>query len=102
MTDRVKCAVAPLVDTPEKIWSLSPIETDGRTFKIVRIFKTKWFSRFARNNKISNDGLCIAVARVERGLIDADLGGGVINQRIARDGEDASGDFRTIVFLLAD
>jgi len=39
-----------------------------------------------------------AVKRAERGLVDADLGGGVIKQRVARPGQGRSGGFR---FLLA-
>ena len=35
--------------------------------------------------------------RAERGLIDADLGGGVVKQRVARPGQGRSGGYRTIV-----
>jgi hypothetical protein len=35
----------------------------------------------------------------ERGLIDADLGGGVIKQRVAREGEGKSGGFRTMILF---
>ncbi|SPL62475.1 FIG071147: hypothetical protein [Ochrobactrum soli] len=38
-----------------------------------------------------------AVRRAERGQIDADLGGGVIKQRVARAGQGKSGGFRTII-----
>jgi len=40
-----------------------------------------------------------AVARAERGLIDGDLGGGVIKQRIARPGQGKSGGYRSIIFF---
>ena len=53
----------------------------------VRIFKSRWFQRFARKERISDAALRNAVARAERGQIDADLGGDVIKQRIARPGE---------------
>ncbi len=43
--------------------------------------------------------MCAAVARAEKGLIDADLGGGVIKQRIARPGEGRSGGLRSIVLF---
>ena len=36
------------------------------------------------------------------GLIDADLGGGVIKQRIARKGRGRSGGFRTVVLFRRD
>ena len=37
--------------------------------------------------------------RAGQGLIDADLGGGVIKQRIARKGQGRSGGFRSIVLF---
>ena len=40
-----------------------------------------------------------AVARADRSLIDADLGGGVIKQRIARPGKGKSGGYRTIIIF---
>jgi hypothetical protein len=40
-----------------------------------------------------------AVARAQRGQIDADLGGGVIKQRIARPGEGRSKGYRTIIYF---
>lgn len=69
----------------------------------MRIFKTKWFRRFARQNNIADAALLDAIRRAELGLLDADLGGGVIKQRVARDGEGRSGGFRTlIVYQLGD
>ena len=50
------------------------------------VFRNAWFGRFARKGKISAAALWEAVERAERGLIDADLGGGVIKQRISRPG----------------
>ncbi len=63
----------------------------------MRVFKTKAFSRFARKAALDDGALCKAVADAERGLIDADLGGGVIKQRIARRGGGKSGGFRTVI-----
>jgi hypothetical protein len=37
--------------------------------------------------------LCEAIRDAERGLIAADLGGGVIKQRIARPGKGSRADF---------
>lgn len=53
--------------------------------------------RFARREKIRDADLCAAVARAERGLIDARLGGGLIKQRVPRQGQGRSGGFRTII-----
>jgi hypothetical protein len=63
----------------------------------VRVLKTKAFSRFARKAALDDASLCKAVADAECGLIDADLGGGVIKQRIARRGRGKSAGFRTAI-----
>ena len=65
----------------------------------MRIFKNKAFARFARKARIADAVLCAAIADLARGLVDADLGGGVVKQRIARPGEGKSGGFRTIILL---
>jgi hypothetical protein len=67
----------------------------------VRVFKTKEFGRFSRREKIADKVLCEAVARAGRGLIDADLGGGLIKQRVARPGQGRSGGFRTLLVYRA-
>lgn len=67
----------------------------------MRVFKSGWFQKFARKEKISDAMLCEAVARAERGQIDADLGSGLIKQRVARPGAGKSGGFRTLVFFRA-
>lgn len=64
-----------------------------------RVFKTRWFQRFARKEKIADAVLLNAVARAGKGQVDADLGGGVIKQRIARAGHGKSGGYRTIIFF---
>lgn len=46
---------------------------------------------------ISAEALLEAVDRAEKGLIDANLGGGVIKQRIARPGAGKSGGYRSVV-----
>ena len=63
----------------------------------MRTFKTKAFTRFADKAGISDIGLCRAVREAERGLVGADLGGGIIKQRIARPGRGKSGGFRTLI-----
>jgi hypothetical protein len=55
------------------------------------------FTRFARKARLADKMLRQAVSEIERGLIHADLGGGVIKQRIARSGGGKSGGFRTII-----
>jgi hypothetical protein len=63
----------------------------------VRIFKTKWLTRFSRRERISDANLSEAIDRAERGLVDADLGSGLIKQRVARAGQGRSGGYRMLV-----
>ena len=67
----------------------------------MRIFKNAWFVRFAHAQNISDDALREAVLRAENGQVDADLGGGVVKQRIARSGQGKSSGYRTIILLRA-
>ncbi|WP_262504404.1 type II toxin-antitoxin system RelE/ParE family toxin [Sphingobium sp. KCTC 72723] len=48
---------------------------------------------------MSNAALQDAVDRAESGLVDADLGGGVIKQRVARAGQGKSGGYRTLILF---
>ena len=63
----------------------------------MRIFKTRWFARFARRQGVADRSLVEAVARAGRGLVDADLGGGIIKQRVARAGQGRSGGHRMLI-----
>lgn len=65
----------------------------------MRIFRTKPFARFADKEGIDDAALVEAVRRAELGMFDADLGGGVIKQRIARQGQGKSGGFRSIMLF---
>lgn len=63
------------------------------------VYKTKVFARFARKAGIRDTDLWEAAHRANEGLIDADLGGRVIKQHIARTGEGRSGGSRCIVLF---
>ena len=52
----------------------------------MKVFKLKPFVRLAKKEKISDAALRKAVERAEKGLIDGDLGGHVIKQRVGRRG----------------
>jgi len=52
----------------------------------MHVFLTKPMARFVRREGLNSASLVEAVARAESGLIDADLGGGLIKQRVARKG----------------
>jgi hypothetical protein len=63
----------------------------------MRVFAVKLFAKFQKQERISDAALCAAIARAERGLVDADLGHGLIKQRLARPGKGRSGGYRTLV-----
>lgn len=68
----------------------------------MRVFKNAWFARFARKEKIPASALMDAIERANKGQIDADLGGGVIKQRIARPYEGKSKGYRSIILFRKD
>lgn len=61
------------------------------------IYKLKPFVRFARGENIADEDLVDAVERAARGLMDADLGGGLIKQRVARRGQGRRGGYRVMI-----
>ena len=63
----------------------------------MRIFKTRTLAKFARKNGIADASFVAAVERAMEGAIDADLGGRVIKQRVARPGQDKRGGFRLLI-----
>jgi hypothetical protein len=67
----------------------------------VRIFKTKLLARFTRREGIDDASLNEAVERAGRGLVDADLGGGLFKQRVPRKGEGRRGGYRMLVAFRA-
>lgn len=63
----------------------------------MRIYKNGWFEKFARKEKIEDAALCEAIRNADNGLVDADLGYGIIKQRVAQPGAGKSGGYRTII-----
>lgn len=63
------------------------------------VYKTKEFAKFARKVRLGSTELLQAAEAVGSGRWDADLGGGVFKQRIAREGAGKSGGFRTIILF---
>jgi hypothetical protein len=61
------------------------------------VFKTRWFDRWARQEGLAATSLCAAVQEMTRGLVDADLGSGLVKKRIGRPGQGKSGGYRTLV-----
>jgi len=63
----------------------------------MRVFKTRAVVRFCKREAITDEQLADAIRRAERGLIDADLGRGLIKQRVARPGKGRRGGWRTLI-----
>ena len=62
-----------------------------------RLFKTRWFARWARKQSLDDHSLCQAVTELAQGLYEADLGGGLFKKRVARTGGGKSGGYRTLI-----
>lgn len=62
-----------------------------------QVFKTRHFARWMRKTDLTDQALCEAVDEMSRGLIDADLGGGVMKKRVGLAGRGKRGGARTLV-----
>ncbi|MEO6191775.1 MAG: type II toxin-antitoxin system RelE/ParE family toxin [Thermoanaerobaculia bacterium] len=62
-----------------------------------RVFKTRHFSRWMRKTDLTEEALCLAISEMEKGLIDAELGGGVVKKRVPLPGRGKSGSTRTLL-----
>lgn len=63
----------------------------------MQAFKTKAFAKWASSEGLGDEPLALAVAEMERGLIDARLGGQVVKKRVALPGRGKRGSTRTLV-----
>lgn len=61
------------------------------------ILKTRGFSRWMRKTQLDDAMLHAAIDEMERGLVDADLGGNILKKRIALPGKGKSGSVRTLI-----
>ena len=69
----------------------------------MRIFKYKWFHRFAGKEGITDSELKEIVKQLEKGQFYADLGGGVYKMRLVAPSEGKKGgDFRLIVMFKSE
>ena len=64
---------------------------------MIRIFKNKAFSKWAAKEGLDDDTLLDAVSEMEKGLIDAELGGHVVKKRVPIGGQGKSGGMRTLL-----
>jgi hypothetical protein len=63
----------------------------------MRVFKNKWFARWARAEGISDSILLQAAAEIVAGQVEADLGGYLFKKRLAREGSGKRGGYRTLI-----
>ena len=63
----------------------------------MRVFKNKWFQKWAAKEGLDDEVLRAAVEEIENGLIDAELGGHVVKKRVALPGRGKRGGTRTLV-----
>lgn len=64
---------------------------------MIRVFKTRYFSRWMRKTDLTDKLLIRAVDEMARGLVDADLGAGLFKKRVAFPGRGKSGSARVLV-----
>jgi hypothetical protein len=62
-----------------------------------RVFKIRYFGRWMRKTELTDEALCGAVREMAQGLIDADLGGGVVKKRVGLGGRGKRGGSRILV-----
>lgn len=62
-----------------------------------RVFKTRHFQRWMRKTELPDAALCKAASEMTSGLIDADLGGGLVKKRVGLAGCGKRGGARTLV-----
>jgi len=61
------------------------------------IYKTRNFARWARKIGLNDSLLETAVFEIQSGLLEADLGGGIVKKRIAFPGRGKRGSTRTLL-----
>lgn len=60
-------------------------------------YKTRTFARWMKREGLNDRDLHVALEEMQKGLVDARLGGGLVKKRIARTGQGKSGGYRVIV-----
>lgn len=62
-----------------------------------RVFKTRYFKRWMRKTELTNAALCVAVVEMTNGLVDAELGGGIVKKRIGISDRGKRSGVRTLI-----
>lgn len=61
------------------------------------IYKSKWFSKWASKQGLSDESLRSAITELKKGLVDAHLGSNVFKKRVAIQGQGKRSSLRTLV-----
>ena len=64
--------------------------------------KTKWFNKWAKKQKISNEKLLVAIEDMENNLSSVNLGGGLFKVRVASEHSGKSSAYRSIIVFRKD
>ena len=64
---------------------------------MLKIYKTQVFNKWSRKEGVTDTCLREAIDEMLRGLIDADLGGGLVKKRIAKSGQGKRGSYRVLL-----
>ncbi len=64
---------------------------------MMRVFAIKRFYSWAQSNELTDGLLCEAVNDIEKGNVEANLGGNLFKKRIATKGRGKSGSVRTLL-----
>lgn len=63
----------------------------------MRIYKSKWFNKWANNQRLTDQALGISILEISSGLVDVDLGGGLFKKRVPIDNQGKRSSLRTII-----
>lgn len=63
----------------------------------MKVFKYRSFHQWAKAEGLDDKVLEKAIEEIERGLFEANLGGGLYKKRIARKGQGKRGSYRTLI-----
>ena len=80
---------------PEKC--LQSVSLSDIVFIRMRLFKNKWFARWAHAEDIADSVLLQAAVEVVGGHVEADLGGYLFKKRLAREGSGKRGSYRVLI-----
>jgi len=65
----------------------------------MRIFKYRTFEKWAKKQGMTNADLKKAMTEIQKGLLDANLGGDVYKKRIGLHGKGKRSSYRTIILM---